>query len=106
VCCFVLLTRYWGIFTVPGLFLAWTDLRQPGAAGSSPCTSDCDGTVKGAKVGFFVFFGCYAATQLALQLHQERTQVVCSNREARKRPASLEGTPAMDIEIKGIRTHM
>jgi len=36
---------------------------------------------------FLVFFGCYAATQLALQLHQERTQVVCSNREARKRPS-------------------
>ena len=32
-------------------------------------------------------FFCYAATQLALQLHQERTQVVCSNREAQKRPA-------------------
>jgi len=27
--------------------------------------------------------GCYAATQLALQLHQERTQV-CSNKEAPK----------------------
>ena len=35
----------------------------------------------------FVFFGCYAATQLALQLHQEHTQVVCSNGVARKRPA-------------------
>ena len=33
------------------------------------------------------FFYCFAATQLARQLHQERTQVVCSNREARKRPA-------------------
>ena len=30
---------------------------------------------------------CLAATQLARQLHQERTQVVCSNRESRKRPA-------------------
>jgi len=27
---------------------------------------------------------CYAATQLALQVQQERTQVVCSNKEARK----------------------
>jgi len=34
---------------------------------------------------FFPFFWCYAATQLAHQLQQERTQVVCSNKEARKR---------------------
>jgi len=45
-------------------------------------------------VGFclFVFlfvFCCYAATQLALQVQQERTQVVCSNREAWKRPLRL-----------------
>ena len=34
------------------------------------------------------FLGCcYAATQLALQVEQKRTHVVCSNREARKRPA-------------------
>jgi len=26
---------------------------------------------------FFVFFWLFAATQLALKLHQERTQVVC-----------------------------
>ena len=31
------------------------------------------------------FFGCYAATQLVLQLQEEHTQVVCSNKEARKR---------------------
>ena len=35
----------------------------------------------------FFFFGCYAATLLALQLHQERTQVMCNNKEARKRLA-------------------
>ena len=35
----------------------------------------------------FVFVCCYTTTQLTLQLHQERTQVVYSNREARKRPA-------------------
>jgi len=34
VCCFVLLTRYWGIVTVPGSFL----FRGPGVAGSSPST--------------------------------------------------------------------
>jgi len=35
----------------------------------------------------------------ALKLHQERTQVVCSNREARKRPAESNGTvtPALDL---------
>ena len=34
------------------------------------------------------FLGCcFVATQLARQSHQERTQVVYSNREARKRPA-------------------
>ena len=37
---------------------------------------------------FSSFFGCcccFATTQLARQLQQERTQVVCSNKEARKR---------------------
>ena len=34
-----------------------------------------------------MYSGCYAATQLALELQQERTQVVCSNKEARKRLA-------------------
>jgi len=33
------------------------------------------------------FWGFNAATQLALELQQERAQVVCSNRVARKRPA-------------------
>ena len=45
----------------------------------------------------FVFlFCCYAATQLALQLCQERSQVVYSNKEARKRLSKSNGTPAMD----------
>jgi len=34
-----------------------------------------------------IFFECFAAAQLARQLQQERTQVVCSNREAQKCPA-------------------
>ena len=38
-------------------------------------------------VVFLVVVSCYATTQLVLQLQQERTQVVCSNRVARKRPA-------------------
>jgi len=33
------------------------------------------------------FLLLFAATQLVRQLHQERTQVVCTIREARKRPA-------------------
>jgi len=45
----------------------------------------------------FVFFGCYTATQHALQVQQERAQVVCSNKEARK----LEGTLAMDHGLNG-----
>ena len=39
---------------------------------------------------------CYAATQLATQLHQTRIQVVRSNRVAQKRPAESNGTPSMD----------
>jgi len=35
----------------------------------------------------FFFPCCFAATQLARQVHQERTQVVCSHKEARKRLA-------------------
>jgi len=46
---------------------------------------------------------CYAATQLTIQLHQERIQVVRSNREAQKRPAELNGTPAMDLGFEDTR---
>jgi len=52
---------------------------------------------------FFVYF---AATQPARQLHQEQLQVVCSNRAAQKRLARGPRTPAMDLEFRGIRTHM
>ena len=37
------------------------------------------------------------ATQLARQVQQERTQVVCSNKVARKRLTESNGTPAMDL---------
>jgi len=40
---------------------------------------------------------CDAATRLALQLHQERTQVVCSNQEAQKRLTELNGKNAMGL---------
>ena len=43
------------------------------------------------------FCFCHAATQRALQLQQERIQVVFSNEEARKRPDESNGTPAMDL---------
>jgi len=44
----------------------------------------------------FWFLVCYATTQLATQLHQRHIQVVRSNRVARKRPAEVNGAPAMD----------
>jgi len=41
----------------------------------------------------------YVDTQLTIQVQQERTQVFCSNREARKRPAESNGIPAMDRDL-------
>jgi len=49
----------------------------------------------------FWFLVCYAATHLTIQLQQERTQVVCSNREARKRSTESNGTP--EGSIRSIR---
>jgi len=43
------------------------------------------------------FCCCYAVTQLARQVQQERTQVVCSIKEAWKRLTESNGTPAMDL---------
>jgi len=45
----------------------------------------------------FWFLVCYAATQLATQSRQRCIQVVCSNKEARKRLTESNGTPAMDL---------
>jgi len=39
------------------------------------------------KIKRYFVFGCFVATQPTRQLHQERLQVVCSNKEARKRLA-------------------
>jgi len=44
-----------------------------------------------------ILFKCFAATQLALQLHQEQAQVVCSHKEACKRLTESNGTPAIDL---------
>ena len=57
------------------------------------CLSCC---VRWSDVGFW-FLVCYAATQLATQLHQRCTQVVYSKKEARKRLTESNGTPAMDL---------
>jgi len=43
------------------------------------------------------FLVWYAATRLATQLQQRCTKVVCSNTEARKRLTESNGTPAMDL---------
>jgi len=45
---------------------------------------------------------CYATTQLAIQLHQERIQVVRSNSVTWKHPAESNCTPAMDLGFEDI----
>jgi len=47
------------------------------------------------------FFFLKAATKLS-QVHQERTQVVCSNKVGRNRLAESNGTPAMDPGYRNI----
>jgi len=75
----------------------WLDVhrRRPGESGRHCAPTLAPRRPKHAFC--FCFCRCYAATQLVLQLHQERTQVVCSNRDARKRPAESNATPAMDL---------
>jgi len=53
-----------------------------------------------SSLGFW-FLVCYAATQL--ELRQRCIQVVCSNKEARKRLTESNGTPAMDFGCAEIR---
>ena len=50
-----------------------------------------------ARLDLILVLVCYATTQLAIQLQQERIQVVRSNSEAWKRPTKSNGTPAMDL---------
>ena len=88
VCCFILLTRYWGIDTVPGFprvnrFVLFFN----------PQTS-----------GFWCLF-LNAATQLATQLRQRCIQVVRSNKETRKCLAESNGNSAMDFGCEEIRKH-
>ena len=56
-------------------------------------------SAEGSVSQYFWFLVCYANTQLATQLQQRCTQVVCSNKEARKRltESNRDGTPAMDL---------
>jgi len=51
------------------------------------------------------FFFSYATTHLALQLHQERIQVVRSNSELQKRPAESNDTPAIHLGFEVIWHH-
>jgi len=46
---------------------------------------------------WFLVFGLYAAKQLALQLHQERLQVVRSNKVVCWIPTESNGTPEMNL---------
>ena len=55
------------------------------------------------KAVFEKFLVCYATTHLAIQLPQERIQVVRSTMIARKRPAESNGSPAMDLGFEDIR---
>jgi len=52
------------------------------------------------KSTFFLFLVCYAVTQLALQLQQERVQVVRSDNVVRRLPTKSHSTPAMEFELK------
>ena len=55
------------------------------------------GALREASPLVFWFLVCYATTQLAIQLHQERIYVARSNRAAWKRPAESNRSPAMDL---------
>jgi len=50
-----------------------------------------------------LFFCCYAATQLARQVQQECTQVVCSNKKALQRLTESNSTHAMDLGFRDIQ---
>jgi len=54
----------------------------------------------------FWFLVCYAATLLALQLHQKRIQLVCSTKVVHRILTESKGTPAMDLGLEGIRIHI
>ena len=45
----------------------------------------------------FSCFCCLATTNIALESHQEQSQVVYSNKKAQKRLTKSNSTPAMDL---------
>ena len=47
----------------------------------------------------FVFWVCNATTQVALQLQQERIQVVRSNEIVSRIPTESNGTPAIELSL-------
>ena len=49
------------------------------------------------------FLVCNATTQLALELQQERIQVVRSNKVVRRLPTESNGTPAMELGFEDTR---
>jgi len=55
---------------------------------------------KMVQLGFW-FLICYAATQLAIQLQQERIQVVRNNKMVRRLPTESNGTPELGGENSG-----
>jgi len=46
-----------------------------------------------------ICFWCFATIQLARQVQQERTQVVCGNKEAQKHLTDSNATPAIDLGL-------
>jgi len=48
---------------------------------------------------FFIFYWCYATTQLVLQLRQELLQLVCSNKEAQKQRRLPEALPQWTMDL-------
>jgi len=51
----------------------------------------------------FWFLVSNAATQLALQLHQDRIQMVRSNEVVRRLPTESNSNPAMELALSNIR---
>ena len=73
----------------------WLGFRQP--SWGKGRLSQTSLRLAGEGHGPFFYLFCFAATQLALQVHQKRLQVLCSNKEARKRLTELNGAPGMDL---------
>ena len=51
------------------------------------------------EMPWLFFWVCFASTQLALQVQQERSQVVCGNKKSQKRLTNSNSTPAMNFGL-------